>query len=207
NKYNVVDRHLLMITRAFESQENWLNINDFEAMWACLAGVEGLAFYNGGAIAGASQPHKHLQLIPLVSEETVYSLPIAPAIAQIQWDTEIATIPVFNFPHAIAKFDFSWQDSLTEAATATLALYRRLLHHLGIEIQGENATQAYNLLATRQWLLIVPRSRADYAGIPVNSLGFAGALLVKSSQQLAYLKALGPLNLLEKVAVNNKLCN
>jgi sulfate adenylyltransferase (ADP) / ATP adenylyltransferase len=71
NKFNVVDRHLLIITRAFEAQENLLTLADFAAMWACLAEFDGLVFYNAGKIAGASQPHKHLQIVslPLVTSE------------------------------------------------------------------------------------------------------------------------------------------
>ncbi len=65
NKFNVVDDHLLIITRAFEEQESLLTQEDFAALWACLADFDGLAFYNSGKIAGASQRHKHLQLVPL----------------------------------------------------------------------------------------------------------------------------------------------
>ena len=64
NKFNVVDNHLLIITREFESQETLLNLDDFAALSACLLQVDGLGFYNSGKIAGASQRHKHLQLVP-----------------------------------------------------------------------------------------------------------------------------------------------
>jgi ATP adenylyltransferase len=199
NKYNVVENHLLIIAREFESQENWLNERDFEAMWACLAGVDGLAFYNGGEKAGASQPHKHLQLIPFEANLDSHSLPIDKAIAHISWHNEIETIPGFEFPHAIAKLDPNLQNNSQKAAQITLKLYQKLLQHLGIEITGKQHTHHYNFLATREWLLIVPRSQGEFAGIPVNSLGFAGALLVRNQEQLAYLKAYGPLNLLKQV--------
>lgn len=65
NRFNVLERHLLIVTRAFEHQERWLTREDFTALAACLAGYESLGFYNGGAVAGASQAHKHLQLVPL----------------------------------------------------------------------------------------------------------------------------------------------
>ena len=64
NKFNVVDNHLLIITRIFEQQETLLTLEDFTAMWTCLGEFEGLVFYNGGKLAGASQPHKHLQIVP-----------------------------------------------------------------------------------------------------------------------------------------------
>lgn len=199
NKFNVVEHHLLMITREFEAQEDWLNQRDFEAMWACLAEVDGLAFYNGGEKAGASQPHKHLQLIPFESNLVSGSLPIEGAIASISWYNEIETIPGFEFPHAIAKFAPNLHKNPPQAAQITLELYQKLLQHLGIEITGKQHTHPYNLLATREWVLIVPRSQAEFSEIPVNSLGFAGALLVRNQEQLAYLKAFGPLNLLKEV--------
>ncbi|MEO0808078.1 MAG: phosphorylase, partial [Cyanobacteria bacterium J06643_4] len=60
-------------------------------------------------------------------------------------------------------------------------------------------TAPYNLLCTRQWMMIVPRSQEKFAGISVNSLGFAGSLLVKNQQTLEALKAIGPVTLLEHV--------
>jgi sulfate adenylyltransferase (ADP) / ATP adenylyltransferase len=65
NKFNVVDHHLVIVTRSFESQDAWLTCEDCTALLICLAEIDGVAFYNAGRIAGASQRHKHLQLIPL----------------------------------------------------------------------------------------------------------------------------------------------
>ena len=65
NKFNVVDHHLLIVTRTFEDQETLLTREDFEALLICLSEIDGLGFYNAGRAAGASQRHKHLQMIPL----------------------------------------------------------------------------------------------------------------------------------------------
>lgn len=65
NKFNVVEHHLLLVTRSFEDQEMLLTLKDLEALWLCMAEYDSLAFYNGGREAGASQQHKHLQLVPL----------------------------------------------------------------------------------------------------------------------------------------------
>jgi|GEM_PF-5412225 len=51
DKLNVIDDHLLIITREFEHQETLLNLNDFEALWVCMAEFGGLGFYNGGRVA------------------------------------------------------------------------------------------------------------------------------------------------------------
>lgn len=65
NKFPVVADHILIVTRAFEHQQALLTRADCAAAAACLASLDGLVFYNGGAEAGASQAHKHLQIIPL----------------------------------------------------------------------------------------------------------------------------------------------
>jgi sulfate adenylyltransferase (ADP) / ATP adenylyltransferase len=204
NKFNVVDHHLLIITRSFEEQENWLTLRDFEAMWVGLAEFESLAFYNGGAAAGASQRHKHLQMIPLPMVPDGVHLPIDPAIADARFRGTIGTVPDFPFVHAIAKLDPAWGRSPGEAAQETLALYWALLDVVGLSHHESNSNQqtgAYNLLATRQWMLIVPRSQESFASIAVNSLGFAGALLVRDAQQMKQLKTYSPLKILQNVSL------
>ena len=64
NKFPVIDRHLLIVTRHFEDQHNPLTQADFDALAAVIAAHGGLGFYNGGRTAGASQAHKHLQWVP-----------------------------------------------------------------------------------------------------------------------------------------------
>ena len=50
-------------------------------------------------------------------------------------------------------------------------------------------------------MMVVPRSREEYADISVNSLGFAGSLLVKNREKLEQLKQLGPMKLLQLVGI------
>ena len=47
----------------------------------------------------------------------------------------------------------------------------------------------YNLLATRRWMLLVPRSRDCFDSVPVNALGFAGSLFVRDEAQMQAAKA------------------
>lgn len=64
NKYPVLEQHALVVTRAFEAQTSPLTEADFSAVLPLLHAAGGLVFYNSGAEAGASQPHKHLQWVP-----------------------------------------------------------------------------------------------------------------------------------------------
>ncbi|TAE60068.1 MAG: phosphorylase [Nostocales cyanobacterium] len=191
NKFNVVDHHLLIITRAFEEQESLLTLADFTAMWAVLGDVDGLVFYNGGKLAGASQRHKHLQLVPINKNE----IPITPLLAKAKFKNGIATIPGLPFSHA---FTTLYPD---ESPEMTLDKYYALLEKVGIKAVDDNKQSgAYNFLATREWMLIVPRSQEEFKSISINSLGFSGALLVKNTEQMQLVKDIGPMNILKNVA-------
>ncbi|HEY9803020.1 MAG TPA: phosphorylase [Leptolyngbyaceae cyanobacterium] len=200
NKFNVVDYHLLIITRDFEEQESLLTLGDFAAMWACLAGMDGLAFYNSGKLAGASQRHKHLQLVPLPFTASQSQIPIAPLLTSAKFQDTTATIPGLPFVNAFASLQAAWVDSPLVGAEATLAIYHDLLRAVGLGIvDGDKPSGAYNLLATREWMMIVPRSQEHFHTISVNSLGFAGALLVKNETEMQLLKQHGPMTILKEV--------
>ncbi len=218
NKFNVVNHHLLIVTREFEDQENWLTWADFVAMWACLAEFDGLIFYNGGKIAGASQKHKHLQLVPLPLGTGRGKIPLEPLFSSATSSptscaTSNATSPGsllriadLPFVNGFARMDPNWINSPVDAAAPTLECYRTLLSAVGLltaeNQQSQQQSGPYNLLATREWMLIVPRSQEEFHGISINSLGFAGALLVRNAEQMQLLKETGPMTVLKNVAVS-----
>ena len=201
NKFNVADNHLLLVTRDFEEQTNLLNLNDFLALAVCLQEIDGLSFYNGGSEAGASQRHKHLQLVPLPLISEGERLPLDSAIKEINWTDTIATIPAFPFNHAIAKLDPNSFNNPIAAAQTMLNLYYTLLEKVGYAIASNMVQQpgSYNFLATKNWMLIVPRKCESCQTISINSLGFAGSLFVKNPQDLALLKEKTPIGLLSEV--------
>jgi sulfate adenylyltransferase (ADP) / ATP adenylyltransferase len=192
NKFNVMDYHILMVTREFESQESLLTTADFQALAIALSEMDGLAFYNGGKIAGASQPHKHLQLVPLPLVSDISQLPIEALMlaTKLPYRQAIARLNSLDFTQPLA------------IASVLLNIYRQLMAELALWPEtGIQPLGAYNLLATRQWMCVVPRSQEGFAGISINSLGFAGALLVKDADQLARLREIGPMNVLTQVGL------
>jgi sulfate adenylyltransferase (ADP) / ATP adenylyltransferase len=208
NKYNVVDHHILLVTRAFEDQDTWLTLADFEALAICMAEIDGLAFYNGGRLAGASQRHKHLQLVPLPLCPDGSPLPLAPSLESLGLGA-IATHPNVNAELQIKPFqspNFPFHHAIvplagpSPTAPGLWAAYHSLLTHLGMDGATSPLSCPYNLLITRQWMMVVARRQEHYQSIPVNSLGFAGSLLVKNQAQLALLKSLGPMTILQNVA-------
>ncbi|WP_109480322.1 DUF4922 domain-containing protein [Paraburkholderia sp. C35] len=203
NKFNVIDHHLLIVTRDFRRQEALLDLADFTALMTCMAEFEGIGFYNGGPEAGASQPHKHLQIVPLPLGNTGPAVPIETLLAQCATDGSVSRVPGLPFQHAFARLAANADHP--EAANTALACYRALLDATGIgavESHGELCqTSPYNLLVTRDWMLLVPRSAERVEGVSVNALGFAGSLFVRDAGHLALLEQLGPMNVLQRAGL------
>ncbi|MCZ4303601.1 DUF4922 domain-containing protein [Zoogloeaceae bacterium G21618-S1] len=187
NKYPVMARHLLIVTRDFEAQTRPITDDDLAALGSILAVHGGLGFYNAGARAGASQDHKHLQWIPDL-----------PPLAQRLSEQPVDTTTLFGFRHAYASLPAALWSS--EAIGASLGqCYRALLVQLGIAPNTPDLPP-YNLLMTREWMCVIPRSVERWEQISINALGFAGSLFVKSRDQLGPLAQIGPLEILKAVA-------
>ncbi|MFP6559655.1 DUF4922 domain-containing protein [Paraburkholderia sp. B3] len=207
NKFNVIDHHLLIVTRAFEPQEALLDAADFAALVMALRELDGLGFYNGGTAAGASQPHKHLQVVPLPLGDSAPPVPMEALLdrAHVVHDTlPVETVPDLPFCHAFARLDLAG-GAVDEAAREALGCYRELLDAAGVPViyVGGVPHQGapYNLLVTRRWMLAVPRSEERAEGISVNALGFAGSFFVRDAAQLQALRSLGPMTALARVGV------
>lgn len=207
NKFNVIDHHLLLVTRQFAHQETLLDRADCQALSLCLAEYEGLGFYNGGVVAGASQPHKHLQVVPLPLLDSGSTLPIDPLLRTISPNTKVGTVPGFPFQHAFVALDSTLVAQPRAFAEVLYEGYQTALRATGIEavrVDGAlHQSAPYNLLVTYDWLLLIPRRQADFAGIAINALGFAGSLFVKDREQLTLLRNRGPLAALRAVARPN----
>ncbi|MEM1310568.1 MAG: phosphorylase [Cyanobacteria bacterium P01_D01_bin.71] len=203
NKFNVVEHHLLIITGEYAAQQDWLMPADFTAFARCAQQINGFGFYNSGPVAGASQHHKHLQLVPLTTSAGTITVPLdaavhdhADAIAASQM------IPTLPFQHRVQPLTLVWAEhSCEEIGTALHNTYRQLMQAAGIPLETPQPHEPYNLLMTREWMMVVRRSQASYQNIGVNSLGYAGWLLVKTAAELEKLRQLGPLNLLAQVGL------
>ena len=190
NKYNVLDQHLLVVTRRFESQESVLTEADFAALCLCLAEKESLGFYNGGPDAGASQAHKHLQVVPLPFSAQTEPLPISPL-----WERPQA-LPFRYAQQRVPRVP----DSRVWALEVHRA-YQRLLGELGLtELPDGRISVPYNLLVTWDRILVVPRSRERFHTVSVNALGFVGSFFVKTEEEAALVRRTGPLQVLREVS-------
>lgn len=184
NKFSVIDNHLLLVTRNFEPQTHLLTLSDLRAALMALREIDGVVFYNGGRVAGASQPHKHLQLIPVRPTDLPLSNRLNCFSAIPEPDAELP------FRHARVRLP----DNIGDTQDTVQWLHNHyliLLQRLQIRHSTRQAKMAYNLLLCREWLMLVPRSSESFAGVSFNALAFCGALLVKNQTQADALKAAG----------------
>ena len=192
NKYPVQRGHLLVIPTTWKPQSGWLELADWQALIAVHGDTQGLWFFNSCPAAGASQPHRHLQLLPRPRRastcplEGFYSamLDQSEATQTTPWRCAISPCPAPLSPEGLA------------------AVYRQHCNtlHLGQPDQQEAPCHPYNLLLTDRWMLTVRRTREHCRGFSVNALGFAGYLLAETGSDLAWLQAEGPWSLLRQVA-------
>lgn len=203
NKYPAFEDHALLVTNANVPQARRLDRDDLDALHRCAAATKGLGFYNSDEKAGASQPHRHFQVVPgasFVVEEwdeewppiarDVEALPRAPwrwsgrapfrpVVQTVPRFADIAHGVVLLPPRATFRVDFSTDGSY---ADALLRAYALLLHDLDL-LNGES----HNMLMGRGWLLVVARQQREAGGVDVNALGFAGCLLARDAATFAAL--------------------
>lgn len=74
NKFPIIAEHFILATKSNKKQTHLLEQDDLEATYACLSAWREesaskqkrlFAFFNSGEYSGASQPHRHVQFLPL----------------------------------------------------------------------------------------------------------------------------------------------
>ncbi|TVS06278.1 MAG: ATP adenylyltransferase [Cyanobium sp. PLM2.Bin73] len=202
NKYPVQPGHVLVITQQWQPQAGWLRPLDWAAVAHVGGDTGGLWFFNSCAAAGASQPHRHLQLLPRRSGEA--SCPLAalfieqlrdpaPAGGGARWPWRYALSPrEHGHPSASEEARAEELQRLYQAHAAALGL--------GDPAHDPQPRHPYNLLFDDTWFLTVRREREHCAGFSLNALGFAGYLLVSERSDLGWLLEHGPWELLRRVS-------
>ncbi len=165
---------MLLVTTKFESQNDFLRLEDFQALSLCSDGRGWMVFYNCGPDSGRSQPHKHLQITPY---------PFATGSSMLRPDAH------FPFLHAMAAIP-SWRD-----ARALFALYESLIEQCG----GAKACTSHNFIMTDSVMLIVPRRVEHFNGAGINACGFAFSLLVGCEDLKVMFENHGLMNVLKHV--------
>lgn len=199
NKYPVSRRHLVLARKAFAEQQTALEYEDFHALAQLLSASGGLGFYNGGAPAGASQRHKHVQW-----------LPSGPGNASLRMfrpvlDPDVREHTVFihlQLPMRHCFVRVQAGEGVDESASARSMLrgYQRGLESMQLAPGADGLLPPSNLLVEDGWMLLVPRSREHFAEVSVNALSFGGVLYVRAAEQVEAIRRAGPLAVLASVA-------
>lgn len=212
NKYPIVHNHLLLTTKEFKSQNSPLSPPELIASLKILESLEKAStknekffgFYNCGENSGASQPHKHIQFLKfpenfqpfpngLVSNEDPF---IATSLKE---PLQSKNVPFAHFVLPLEK-DAS---KLYDEDYLAMAFSSLLQRTLTILRDSEKPT-AYNVVFTRKWILVAPRSNAYYKDVlGLNSAGFVGLILAKNEELLELIKKDGALNILKAVGFPN----
>jgi len=192
NKYPVQLGHVLLITNQWKPQSGWLEAADWQALCTVNADTSGLWFFNSCAAAGASQPHRHLQLLPRRCGES-----LCPLAGEIEnWLDVEAEAPRPGWLLALSRRHHP------DDAAELEQLYSSHCQQLGLGRPGLDPLPraAYNLLLSDHWLLSVRRRCEHGHGFSVNALGFAGYLLVTERSDLPWMRTAGAWRLLDEVA-------
>ena len=193
NKHPVQTSHMLLITQDWQPQTGWLSMEDWLSLARIDATTTGLWFFNSGPDAGASQPHRHLQLLPRAAGERI--------CAREDWFRRCAQNTTTSAEDPLLRSSRVAAISSPLTGETLQELYLALADDLGL---GHPTTEdcprgAYNLLLSRQWMAIVRRRRAGIRGFSVNALGFAGSLLSTEASDRQWIQDSGPEALLQAV--------
>ena len=189
NKYPVQKGHILLITNNWKPQNGWLDINDWKAIQHVNKDTSGLWFFNSSPIAGASQPHRHFQLLRRSKDEI--SCPREKWFLEMELSKDSDCKLKKNI--IVSKFNF------LENSISLFELYLELCKKLGLgdPINNIQPKYPYNLLITNKWIAVIKRKYDHIHGFSINGLGFAGYLLVTEKSNINYLRKFGPEKLLE----------
>jgi len=188
NKYPVQIGHILLITNKWMPQNGWLDINDWYAIKTVNNDTSGLWFFNSGPLAGASQPHRHIQLLRRDIRENV--------CPRDKWFLNFNKYKVNNklFKNIIVR-PFNFSHNINDIYRIYVELSMDI--GLGNPLKDKIPKKPYNLLITNRWIALIKRANDKILGFSVNALGFAGYLLVTEKSDTRYLKLNGPEILLE----------
>ncbi|KAG5301003.1 Ap4A phosphorylase II [Histoplasma ohiense] len=223
NKFPVISDHFILATKAYKPQTDLLEKEDLQATFECLkawqthggpAGSKRLfAFFNCGEHSGASQPHRHLQFLPVERMAQPDDGSWKPLIdgnsssASRNFDHPNS----FGLPFACYAVDLPPEPSEDELHRSYLRLYGMALKAAQgssdsrldsmdpekLKTNGPSAI-SYNLAMTTSRMMICPR-RSEFAWLPIdpkhrndtleaglvklNGTILAGTLMVKAAAE------------------------
>ncbi|CAJ2506261.1 Uu.00g003910.m01.CDS01 [Anthostomella pinea] len=199
NKFAIVPEHFILATKEAKPQTHVLEKDDIDAAYACIrayhtAGQELFTFFNSGEHSGASQPHRHLQLLPVERMKDG----LEDADRGGEWDVLADRIRGRKkaLPFSIFTAAIDAEMSGEERHDAYLALYKRAVKATiaseEVPDKGE-AKISYNFAMTSTSMALCPRtaegasiqnrSDEEAGSVALNGTVLAGTALVKNQAE------------------------
>ncbi|KXH28308.1 inositol phospholipid synthesis protein Scs3p [Colletotrichum salicis] len=214
NKFAIVPEHFILATKEFKQQTDPLERDDLAATYSCIEAYrqygeqhqghngELYAFFNSGSHSGASQPHRHIQLLPVA--RMMDGLPDG-----VEWDVlakqlgpqHISELPFLTFAETIHR-----DMTPDELHGIYLSLFRSAVDaveaHIGAVNESGNggARISYNLAMTSDRLAVLPRLAEGttifkdgmaVGNLALNGTVLAGTALVKNEAEWDALRSGG----------------
>jgi ATP adenylyltransferase len=226
NKFAVVPEHFILATKENKPQTHVLEESDLEAAVACIEAYEqarqssgnlggatassgekgsqddGLfVFFNGGLHSGASQAHRHLQLLPVsrmkegLEDQSAWEV-LAQQTDALQRTPFITFFEPINTKMSSADLFAAYSRVYTKACQAAAQDAGSKVE--AVPTTGE-ALISYNMAITKDTLVICPRKQEGYpikssggrenvGSLALNGTVLAGTALVKNEAEWEALK-------------------
>jgi ATP adenylyltransferase len=225
NKFAVVPEHFILATKENKPQTHVLEESDLEATLACIEAYEqakqsrghdeksrssgekgshddGLfAFFNGGPHSGASQAHRHIQLLPISRMKDGLEDNTAWDVLAQQADA-LQKTPFAAFSESIST-GMSSADLFAVYSRVYTKACQAVAQERGSKIETVHTTGealiSYNMAMTKDTLVICPRTKEGspiknsdgsetIGSLALNGTVLAGTALVKSEAEWEALK-------------------
>lgn len=197
NKFPIVAEHSLLVTKEFQDQKSPLSPKELYMSYQLLdnlddedEGKRNMLIYNSGPSSGSSQDHKHLQLLPLPPNFVTLQDKLCSGKDHFlpNFKTEPLQSDKVPFAHFVVPLPESPEEVNEDLlAMVYISLLQRTLSFFQDwtnENPGLQERKGYNVLLTKKWMCLVPRSnaKAESLDIGFNSTGYAGLVLIKNEE-------------------------
>ncbi|EEQ84754.1 hypothetical protein RJZ56_005719 [Blastomyces dermatitidis] len=192
NKFPVISDHFILATKGYKPQSDLLEKEDLQATFQCLKawqkheGPPGskrlFAFFNSGEHSGASQPHRHIQFLPVEriaqpNDETWKPLIDGNSSSAAKNFDHPSS---FGLPFACYAVNLPAEPSAEELHNLYLQLYRmavkvaqqspvsqlNAVDPMNLKTDGPAAI-SYNLAMTTSRMMICPR-KSEFTCLPID---------------------------------------
>ncbi|KAG1731504.1 ATP adenylyltransferase-domain-containing protein [Suillus paluster] len=201
NKFSAVPHHFLLVTKEFLPQTSPLLPHDLVQTYLLLLAARKarknyFAFYNsfikGGSNSGASQHHKHIQFIEAEDDgPPIERLARAANLEVSGKPFSLTSMPYANHVYRLPNLSNGASPEQLEQVLFLpfLSLLDLVISTVRHAPDYPSGTPSYNVILTLEHMHLIPRRWNTYtlgdtgAILGVNSLGFAGMLMVKSQSE------------------------